>query len=576
MLTMTAALMSPGAEPGSMGPTTSVRADSAGASFAESFEEGAALTGTEEEGIVTREVLNASSGAALVASAKDVDLPSAMTGAKTTTTNCGRVHCKIQSGIDVVIHLASTTGSQADALSMRATMAGSVTAMPSDTGSHENGSAATPINASDQVVTQNTEGILQKSLPETIESIGVDGPDEKTVPQTDVTSDEMSVVSNNGKSPVLNQKKIAATEGRSATPAEKTAKDKETVHFTKAAKAKAAKTEKTEKPEAAVEVIPAAGAQLAVVISVPHSPWDEQEKNARPESSDLSSAASPTVRQGGGSILLKKTIVNAGEADGADIKHPISALIADGASKKAGADVTEIPGPATLPMMENKKAQTDSTVETFAHSVAETLTASVGPTSGTGTMPHIVLKPTVLESPSLTAATQGDPGIQVNAGIHDIAGPAHHTLMATPTALEVGVINGSHGWLKVRAEMTSGGVVNASLSTASSSGQDMLHRELPSLTEYLHNERLAVNTLVVHSTAAATEFRGLTDGMNGGGGQAAQHGSHGQENRQNVAREEVNRVTPELSYSRLNEIGGDELLPQISYAGGGSWLSIRA
>lgn len=570
MLTMTAALLSPSAEPGSMWPMTSVRADSAGASFAESFEEGVALTSTEE-GIVTSEVLNASSGPALVASAKDVDLSSAMAGAKTSTTNCG----KIQSGIDVVIHPVSTTGSRADALPMGATMAGSVTAMPSDTDSHENGSAATPINASDQCVAQNTDGILQKSLPETVESIGANGPDEKTVPQTDVTSGEMPVVSNNGKSPLLNQKKIAAMEVRSATPAEKTAKDKETVHFTKAAKAKAAKTEKTEKPEAAVEVIPAAGAQLAVVISVPHPSWDEQ-KNARPENSDLFSAASPTVRQGDGSILLKKAIVNAGEADGVDIKHPISALTADSASKKAGADVTEIPAPATLPTMDNKKAHADSAVETFAHSMSETLTASVGSVSGAGTMPHIVLKPTSLESPSLTAATQCDPGIQVNAAIHDIAGPAHHTLMATPTALEVGVINGSHGWLKVRAEMTSGGAVNASLSTASSSGQDMLHRELPSLTEYLHNERLAVNTLVVHSTAAATEFRGLTGGMTGGGGQAAQHGSHGQENRQNVAREEVNRVTPELSYSRLNEIGGDELLPQISYAGGGSWLSIRA
>ena len=66
---------------------------------------------------------------------------------------------------------------------------------------------------------------------------------------------------------------------------------------------------------------------------------------------------------------------------------------------------------------------------------------------------------------------------------------APRMLMATPTALEVGIQNGTHGWLKVRAEMVEGGVVNASMSATSSEGQEMLHRELPALTLFYRRRR---------------------------------------------------------------------------------------
>ena len=52
--------------------------------------------------------------------------------------------------------------------------------------------------------------------------------------------------------------------------------------------------------------------------------------------------------------------------------------------------------------------------------------------------------------------------------------------------------NGTQGWLKIRAEMTDGGVVNASVSATTSAGQEMLHRELPSLTAYLQQEQIGV------------------------------------------------------------------------------------
>ncbi len=91
----------------------------------------------------------------------------------------------------------------------------------------------------------------------------------------------------------------------------------------------------------------------------------------------------------------------------------------------------------------------------------------------------------------------------------------HSMVSVTPTSLEVGVANGSHGWLKIRAELTDGGAVNASVSAASSAGQEMLHRELPSLTAYLQSERLGVNTVVVHAAAATTEAKDFSGAMSG-------------------------------------------------------------
>ncbi|WP_433983147.1 hypothetical protein RBB78_16320 [Tunturiibacter empetritectus] len=54
-----------------------------------------------------------------------------------------------------------------------------------------------------------------------------------------------------------------------------------------------------------------------------------------------------------------------------------------------------------------------------------------------------------------------------SGGVSRSMEPMPRTLSATPTALEVGIPDGTHGWLKVRAEMADGGVVNASVSAAS-------------------------------------------------------------------------------------------------------------
>jgi hypothetical protein len=158
-------------------------------------------------------------------------------------------------------------------------------------------------------------------------------------------------------------------------------------------------------------------------------------------------------------------------------------------------------------------------------------------------------------------------------------GMSHRTLLATPTALEVGVSNGTQGWLKIRAEMTDGGVVNASLSSGSSAGQEMLHRELPALTAYLQEERVSVNTVVVPANAAAGTESRSAGGMDGeGGGQARQSGGQGGggERQGSIYRTAADRADEIPTYMGLNGVGEDGLSSAKTYAGGGSWLNVRA
>jgi hypothetical protein len=173
---------------------------------------------------------------------------------------------------------------------------------------------------------------------------------------------------------------------------------------------------------------------------------------------------------------------------------------------------------------------------------------------------------------AMTTGQEGsDPGTES-------VGDGHRTLEATPTALEVGVANGTHGWLKIRAEMADGGVVNASVSATTSAGQEMLHRELPSLTAYLQEERIGVGSVVLHATAAAgpREFAG---GMESDAGreQMQQRGGQEGESRQDALGTSFSDGGDGYFQGGLSGTEEmDEIAARAGYAGGGSWLSVRA
>jgi len=153
---------------------------------------------------------------------------------------------------------------------------------------------------------------------------------------------------------------------------------------------------------------------------------------------------------------------------------------------------------------------------------------------------------------------------------------APRMLAATPTSLEVGIQNGTHGWLKVRAEMTDGGVVNASVSAASSAGQEMLHRELPALTAYLQEEKVAVNAVIVHAPSAAGMDARSSSGTDGAGGQTPQRSNEGEQQHQSLRKTILKGSDETVSYRSSHGVIEDGSLPLAAYVSGGNWLSVRA
>ncbi len=154
---------------------------------------------------------------------------------------------------------------------------------------------------------------------------------------------------------------------------------------------------------------------------------------------------------------------------------------------------------------------------------------------------------------------------------------APRLLTATPTSLEVGIQNGAHGWLKVRAEMVQGGaVVNASVSAASFAGQEMLHRELSALTAYLQEEKVSVNAVVVHAPPAVGSEPRSSAGMDGAGGQTPQRNNKGEEQQENIRKTNLSGTDEALTYRSLPGVDQDGSMSFGAYAGGGGWLSVRA
>jgi len=151
----------------------------------------------------------------------------------------------------------------------------------------------------------------------------------------------------------------------------------------------------------------------------------------------------------------------------------------------------------------------------------------------------------------------------------------HGTVTATPTTLEVGVPGGTHGWLKVRAELAGDGAVHASVSASSAAGTEMLRRELPTLTSYLHQEQVQVSSVAVHAPQSTMDLSNLASG--GGHNQRMSGGSADAQRR-------------ETRDERMSATGTqDDLRPGVSHADGerdgllsagyglaGGWLSIRA
>jgi hypothetical protein len=324
--------------------------------------------------------------------------------------------------------------------------------------------------------------------------------------------------------------------------------------------------------------------QRVVIASTPadaDSAIPKGEINITPDG-NLGHGASVTGKNSlEGTIVTKDSLarkdVSDGKTPGIEGEKGLPFIGDPGGSSKPSAEVEKLPAGTNA-------ASDGITVKTENASVpvAAIVHATAGSTGG------VITPGNVPSDTSFTKLTVGEAGAHT-AGLPDglkeqdssdtVAGwmdGMPQTLTASPTALEVGIQNGTHGWLKVRAEMTDGGVVNASVSAASTAGQEMLHRELPALTAYLQSEKVSVNAVVVHPTAP--QLQGGGAGMGGGsGGLTQQGGNNGGGHQKGVTDTAFDDADNEaVSYESLKGIGEDGASPLANYVGGGSWLSVRA
>jgi hypothetical protein len=91
-------------------------------------------------------------------------------------------------------------------------------------------------------------------------------------------------------------------------------------------------------------------------------------------------------------------------------------------------------------------------------------------------------------------------------------------IAAGPTRLEVGTLDGTHGWVQVRAELGTGGDVRASL-TGSAAAHEALRAAVPGLAGFLQTEAVSVSGIAVHR-AAGGNGAGLTQSGGGASGEA--------------------------------------------------------
>jgi hypothetical protein len=161
----------------------------------------------------------------------------------------------------------------------------------------------------------------------------------------------------------------------------------------------------------------------------------------------------------------------------------------------------------------------------------------------------------------------------------------HQVLGAAPTQLDVGVFDGTHGWLRIRAELGTGGDVSASL-TASAAAHGALRAAVPEMSNYLAAESVSVSKIAVHRAAEGSIGMGLTPGGSGQNGDSQDRKSGPQtQGDAGVMRKtsvQVSGSSPVGAAGSGDWTRGRSLpMPWVGTAvgsggGSGSWLNVRA
>jgi hypothetical protein len=122
---------------------------------------------------------------------------------------------------------------------------------------------------------------------------------------------------------------------------------------------------------------------------------------------------------------------------------------------------------------------------------------------------------------------------------HPAAGAGPQMVASSPSQLDVGVYDDTHGWLRIRAELGAGGAVNATV-TSADAAHESLKTALPAMTHYLGTESVHVNSIELH------KFGDTSGGQPGSHAEGQQQGSmtgqHASGNEQQQASSQANAM----------------------------------
>ncbi|MDW5264320.1 MULTISPECIES: hypothetical protein [Acidobacteriaceae] len=576
---------SPGTDTANTWSASSERTESLGISFAESFDGGSALTGETQSPVadqikpmamIESEVLTSGKSSSMGAVVSDSKAKGGENAAGKIQNGSANVLLAALGIKKTIAHVLSKTSSSVTAavpLSGGKLSGGTDTDIQSEMSDGQT-SSVTSGNKNDhaQKLTDGvTDGKTLDSLDGQVD-LDTEGATPGKLPETDSVVQRVVESKSEISSPDKSQK---------TSSARKMIKDHDaSVKTEKASKSASKSVEKAGMGQAVVGI----EGQTAVYALAIVNPMGRQQSGAGVASdanllSPILSSASG--RSAGTAVAVNskssKETANTENPDEGKMKTSESSSTENAASQKTEADASKTGFViASNPDEDKAKVQSMAALGTVAgqlHAVSDGTGPIVGDVAGRALTHDAGVNLHMTDAISHAVSTVQTGSNPADATVS--ADLAHKTLMVTPTSLEVGVSNGTHGWLKIRAEMADGGAINTSLSTASSSGQEMLHRELPSLTAYLHSEHVAVNAVVVQPTVAGeTDFRNSFGGTGGTeNGQAQQSDGRGRESRQGP----TNAVpTPAGTSALYSGAEGEEVFSSASYAGGGNWLSVRA
>ena len=187
-------------------------------------------------------------------------------------------------------------------------------------------------------------------------------------------------------------------------------------------------------------------------------------------------------------------------------------------------------------------------------SLLTAISAHTGPALLSGPAGHAAQ----LSGPAVAGGSAGraegklDAVVNPQGAVTSSGAESHRTLVATPTALEVGLQTGTEGWLKIRAETSGQGEVKASLDAVSAAGRELLHTQLPALNAFLHSEQMPV-TASVAQRSAASDVNTAGAAVVSSGSSGSSHGALSQQG-----------GDPQASERHVNFVSGEALGREVS------------